>query len=285
MYETVSPESKWGSRAYRGEPPARAGESPLRGHRSFSAGFHGGVLALRGIGNHWKVVMFESFCSERATADRNRTHDSRKITVSSEEKIRSICLYDFGHPVRVYMALKFLGNELGFPQKYRELVRVAALFHDVGKMLVLDEILNRPTKLSEQEMDKMRKHPIMGHRIMRSGFYQLSKPLVTLASCVALKHHERLDGSGYPHQLRGDDIPEAVRAVTIVDIYDALRSWRPYRPSLAPDDAWDILICEKGLDFRMLKAFSKVRQNIEKHVYRSEILGIRDVGEILSKAV
>jgi putative two-component system response regulator len=116
-------------------------------------------------------------------------------------------------------------------------LHLGSLLHDVGKIGIPDAILLKPGRLTPEEMDQIRLHPVIGYDIIRTA--------VGLEDILPIvrHHHERLDGTGYPDGLKGDQIPFVVRCVSIADVFDAFTSARPYRPKMTPDDAirllWD----------------------------------------------
>lgn len=147
-----------------------------------------------------------------------------------------------------------LAVKLGFGASDRRRLTRAALLHDIGKAKIPSEILNKPAALNEQEMNQMRSHAVAGHRILiqQGGF-----DAETLS--VVRHHHEFLDGSGYPDQLRGGRISDLVRLTTICDIYAALIERRAYKPPLSPEEAYAQLSAMRGkLDMDLVKAFREV---------------------------
>ncbi|MFN8411517.1 MAG: PAS domain S-box protein [Anaerolineales bacterium] len=131
-----------------------------------------------------------------------------------------------GHTQRVTeLSIKF-ARTLGFTEEEISHIRRGALLHDMGKMAIPDEILQKPGPLNETEWYEMRKHPIYAHEMLSPISYLL--PALDIPFC----HHERWDGSGYPRGLRGEEIPLVARFFAIVDVWDALCSDRPYRKSM-----------------------------------------------------
>jgi putative nucleotidyltransferase with HDIG domain len=131
--------------------------------------------------------------------------------------------YTAGHSERVSMLSVAVGRTLGLEAEELEVLRLGALLHDIGKIGVPDEVLRKPGALSDDEYRVIRMHPVLGARILRSvPFLARHLPIVEL-------HHERPDGRGYPHGLRGDDIPMAARIVHVADAFDAITSARAYR--------------------------------------------------------
>ena len=131
--------------------------------------------------------------------------------------------YTAGHSERVSVLSVAIAKTLGLAPDAVEIIRLGALLHDIGKIGVPDEVLLKPGALTDVEFDIIKQHPVAGARILRSvPFLANHIPIVEL-------HHERPDGRGYPHGLRGDDIPMAARIVHVADAYDAITSKRAYR--------------------------------------------------------
>jgi putative nucleotidyltransferase with HDIG domain len=139
--------------------------------------------------------------------------------------------YTAGHSDRVSVLAVAIGRVLALPADDLEVLRLGAMLHDIGKIGVPDDVLRKPAALTEAEFDVIRQHPVLGARILRSvPFLSRHIPIVEL-------HHERPDGRGYPHGLRGDDIPMAARIVHVADAYDAITSARAYRAARPSGDA------------------------------------------------
>jgi putative two-component system response regulator len=136
-----------------------------------------------------------------------------------------------GHCERLARHAVLLGRTLGLPPDDLNALHRGGYLHDVGKVGVPDSVLLKPGRLTVEEMELMRRHPGIGDT--------LCAPLQSLRHVrpIILSHHERLDGSGYPSGLRGDEVPLLAQIVGIVDVYDALTSRRPYRAALSPEEA------------------------------------------------
>ena len=134
---------------------------------------------------------------------------------------------------------------LGLPPEQQQLILEAAPMHDVGKVGIPDHILLKPGKLDEAEFDVMRQHPVIGHQILADS----GSPLLQMAAVIALSHHEKFDGSGYPLRLKGDAIPIVGRIVAVADVFDALTSARPYKPAWEMDRALAFMRDQRGLHF------------------------------------
>jgi putative two-component system response regulator len=138
-----------------------------------------------------------------------------------------------------------LARELGRDTSELRMISLAAMVHDVGKVGVPEAILNKPGQLTETEFDQMKLHPIHGANILR----HIQSPLLERILPGVLTHHERWDGSGYPRQLAGPEIPFLGRLLAVADVLDALSSGRPYRDSMTFGDAIELLERRSGIDF------------------------------------
>jgi putative two-component system response regulator len=146
-----------------------------------------------------------------------------------------------------------------------EALRVASPMHDVGKVAIPDSILLKPGPLTPEERREMQRHTEVGHRILTGS----GSPMLELAATIALTHHERYDGSGYPCGMVGELIPVEGRIAAIADVFDALTSDRVYRPAFSVDKAIEIMVEGRGSHFdpELLDLFLDAR---------SELLEIRD---------
>ena len=139
--------------------------------------------------------------------------------------------YTAGHQGRVAGIAAIIGEEMGLDANQLEGLRMAGRLHDIGKISVPAEILTRPGRLNDLERRLVEQHPQIGYDIL------CEIPFPWPVALVALQHHERLDGSGYPNGLRGDEILLEARIVAVADVLEAMSSHRPYRPSLGPEAA------------------------------------------------
>ena len=158
------------------------------------------------------------------------------------------------HTRRISEMAAALAGYAGYRHDMTELLRFAAPLHDVGKVGIPDRILLKPGRLDEQEMQIIRLHTVLGEKLLAEAG---SFPALELGRKIALQHHEKWDGSGYPTGLRGEEISLEARIVTIVDIFDALLSERPYKQPFSIDKA--IAIMQEGsgtfFDPRLLELF------------------------------
>ena len=141
--------------------------------------------------------------------------------------------------------LRAAGREAGWNDDACELLRVASPLHDVGKIAIPDSVLQKPGALTPDERKQMEEHAAIGHRILAGS----DSPLLDLAARIALTHHEKWDGSGYPNGLKGEDIPIEGRIAAIADVFDALTSDRVYRPAMSLDKSLGILQEGRGTHF------------------------------------
>jgi putative two-component system response regulator len=151
--------------------------------------------------------------------------------------------YTHGHVERVSEYAHGLAEALGWAPEHLRMLAFGARLHDIGKIVIADTILNKPTQLTPAEWEAMKQHPAAGARILREiRHLQSTLPYV-------LYHHERWDGSGYPHGLKGKDIPVEGRLLAIVDVYDALTTVRPYHPARASYEVIQFLEKSAGRQF------------------------------------
>jgi diguanylate cyclase (GGDEF)-like protein/putative nucleotidyltransferase with HDIG domain len=143
--------------------------------------------------------------------------------------------------VRVY-AIE-IGKEIGLVQTDLDALQAAALLHDIGKLAVPEHIISKPGRLTPEEFEKMKIHPLVGAEILEE--VKFPYPVVPIVRA----HHEKWDGSGYPFGLSGEEIPIGARILSVVDCLDALASDRQYRKALALDQAMDIVVSEAGKSF------------------------------------
>jgi two-component system response regulator RpfG len=138
-----------------------------------------------------------------------------------------------------------IADGLGMPDDEARMIELAAPLHDLGKIAIPDAILLKRGPLTDEEIGVMRRHPQIGYELLSDS----PSRFVATSAQIALRHHERFDGSGYPDGLTGDNIPIAARIVAVADVLDALLSPRPYKDAWALDKAFDYLLDQRGKHF------------------------------------
>ncbi|TMO73179.1 two-component system response regulator [Pseudoalteromonas sp. S3776] len=149
------------------------------------------------------------------------------------------------HIARMSQYSKLLALEFGMGEQQAELLRQAAPMHDVGKIGIPDAILLKPGRLTPDEFDHMKQHAAIGAQILANS----SSPLLQLAHKLAIEHHEKWDGSGYPNGLKGEQISVEGRIVAIADVFDALTSKRPYKEAWSVEEALEHMQAQAGKHF------------------------------------
>jgi putative two-component system response regulator len=149
------------------------------------------------------------------------------------------------HAWRIGRICALVAAGLGLPGREVELIARAAPLHDIGKIGIPDVILLKPSRLTDEEFEVIRTHTSIGGEILAGS----QSPLLRLAERIALTHHERWDGRGYPHGLHGDTIPMAGRIVAVADVFDALTHERPYKQAWPVDDAVAEILSQAGRQF------------------------------------
>ncbi|USF86159.1 response regulator [Candidatus Endoriftia persephonae] len=149
------------------------------------------------------------------------------------------------HILRISRYSALIAEEIGLSQEQQELIRHSAPMHDLGKIAIPDHILLKPGKLTPEEWDVMKRHSEYGHSILKDS----PSSYLQTGAIIALHHHERFDGSGYPMGLRGFSIPLEARIVAVADVFDALVSKRPYKPAWSKSEALEYLAHERGRHF------------------------------------
>lgn len=174
------------------------------------------------------------------------------------------------HIKRIGHYCKLIAKELGWSKEEQEIILFASPLHDIGKVGIPAEILLKQSKLTFEEFTLMKTHTVIGSMILQRS---TSKQL-RMAERVALAHHERFDGSGYPNALKGEEIPIEGRIVIIADQYDSLRSSRPYKPSLGHEKVFKIITAGNKktmpdhFDPRILEIF-KDNHKLFKEIYEN----------------
>jgi len=186
--------------------------------------------------------------TQRKQAERKIKQGYKKLQRTMEATINTISKiietrdpYTAGHQNAVSQIAVAIAQEMKLPEDKIEGMRIAALVHDIGKINILAEILSKPSKLNEMEFSLIKNHPKTGYDILKT--IDFPWPVAR----IILQHHERLDGSGYPQGLKGDEILLEAKIIGTADVVEAMSSHRPYRPSLGIDKALEEISKNKGI--------------------------------------
>jgi len=251
--------------ALPGRLRALLGVEPELSLPNFAAVFRGGE-ALLAAGYPWEVTVHDLpllRASLRQWAVFKRIwRETRRTEEANFQAMEALAmgaeLHDpaaAGHIRRLRAYTQKVAELLGQPPRFLRWVGQCAQLHDVGKISLPAEILQRPRALSEEEWVVVRTHTVLGHRLLASA------PQLAMAARIARHHHENFDGTGYPDGLRGEEIPLEARIVKAADVYDALRTARPYKRAYTHEEALRVLREGDGrvepshFDPRVLEAF------------------------------
>ena len=175
------------------------------------------------------------------------------------------------HLQRMSLYSRALAERIGLSDEEVEIIELAAPLHDIGKIGIADSILLKKGALDDVELKQMRKHPLIGFEILQG-----SPSKYLQKGCeIALAHHEKFDGSGYPYSLKGTDIPLSARIVAIADVFDALTSVRPYKEAWSIDKALEYVRNESGKHFDpdLVDAMLSMRELLVK-IHDTHVTGI-----------
>ncbi|MBN1253752.1 MAG: HD domain-containing protein [Deltaproteobacteria bacterium] len=185
---------------------------------------------------------------ERKRAEEDRRESFERLRRNLESTVSALASalemrdpYTAGHQRRVTELACDIAVEMGLAEEQIDGIRMAGLIHDIGKINIPAEILNKPGSLNETEYSLFKNHPQIGHDIVKG--IEFPWPVAQ----ILLQHHERMDGSGYPQGLAGEEIMLEARILAVADIVEAIASHRPYRPGRGAGDALEEIIHDKGL--------------------------------------
>ena len=192
-------------------------------------------------GQHRGVIAFYQDITERKQAE-ERLKNALDAAIETMSKIIEVKdPYTAGHQQRVSQLTTAISKELNFSPDKIEGIRIASLIHDIGKISVPTEILSKPATLSDIEFNLIKGHSQIGYDILKA--IDFSYPVAN----IVLQHHEKIDGSGYPNNLKGDKILLEARIICVADVVEAMSSHRPYRPSLGINAALEEISKNRGV--------------------------------------
>jgi len=191
---------------------------------------------------HERALRLEQRVSEATAEIRQREHETLlRLAKAGEYRDE-----DTGnHVIRMARYARLIAEQVGLSQQECEAIELAAPMHDIGKIGIPDEILRKPGRLTHCEFEIMKKHTQMGYEILKDS----PSEFLQMGAVIALSHHERFNGTGYPHRLGGQDIPLPARIVSVADAYDALTSARPYKPKWSLEKTLEFLNSQRGRIF------------------------------------
>ncbi len=198
------------------------------------------ILKINGIDIRFTVMKDET----------DRIRYENKLTRMFQQSISAISkisemrdVYTAGHQKKVAKLARMIACEMGLPEQSGENIAVGALLHDIGKIYIASEILNKTSRLSLIERKMIQAHPLYGYEVAKEIDFPPEVPV------MIHQHHERLDGSGYPEGLKGKQILLESRILAVADVVDAMSSHRPYRPALQAETVIDEIISNKGAKY------------------------------------
>jgi len=175
----------------------------------------------------------------------NANETQKEIIFRISEVVENRSDTTANHLKRVSKITACLAEKMGYNQDMIQAIALASVMHDVGKIGVSDAILLKPGKLDAQEFEIIKKHTTIGYNIFKDS----KLPVLNLAAKIALYHHERFDGNGYPERKKGGEIPKECEIVAVADVFDALLSKRCYKQKWEFEDAISYMEKEKGKQF------------------------------------
>ncbi len=206
--------------------------------------------------NHYFMILIEQKEKSYQALESSHLDTIRRLATAAEFKDD-----DTGaHIIRMSRFSSIIARAYGQDEKYCNLLEQASPMHDIGKIGIPDDVLKKPGKLTKAEWVLMRKHPEYGANILSGS----DVPVLQMAEAVALAHHEKFDGSGYPSNLQGEQIPLSARIVALADFFDALTMDRCYRPAFSDEKALAMVKESSGTHFdpNVVKAFFSVSNDI-----------------------
>lgn len=206
-----------------------------------------GVGSISDVDQHLLELFIQnvSIAFENAQLHEDVASTQREIVYMLGEAVETRSQETGNHVKRVAEISRILAIAFGLPEEEVELIKLASPLHDIGKIGIPDAVLNKPGKLDPDEWQIMKSHAALGHRMLAGS----NRKILKAASTIALEHHEKWDGSGYPHGKKGDDIHIYGRLTAIADVFDALGSDRCYKKAWPLDRILNLMKEERGRHF------------------------------------
>ncbi|MDH4200019.1 MAG: response regulator [Spirochaetia bacterium] len=220
-------------------------------------------ITLSRIATHIALANQKRECEKSVELKTKELQDTQKAGIYMLAEAGHYNDTDTGvHIWRMSAYGRVLAQAANWPVAQADMLELAAAMHDTGKIGIPNSILRAPRKLTDDEWTIMRSHTTIGHSILSKS----DTPVFKMASEIALNHHEKWDGSGYPGGIKGQAIPESARIVAIADVFDALTMVRPYKEAWPVEQALDLIRKESGAHFdpKLVQLFFSVEKEIIK---------------------
>lgn len=225
--------------------PFSVNELLINADQALEAGRRKAVAAEFENAQEVRIQEVRSAMEDLEEAARTTDEQAAELLFPLSEAVGRRDLETGAHIRRIGESSALLAKACGLDPGEVESIRLTAPMHDVGKVAIPDSVLLKPGRLTEEERALMERHAEIGHDILSGS----SSPLLDIAAEIALTHHEKFDGSGYPQGLSGEGIPLPGRIVAVTDVFDAITSDRPYRKALSLDEALRIMVEGRGSHF------------------------------------
>ncbi|MBO4594829.1 MAG: HD domain-containing protein, partial [Clostridia bacterium] len=234
------------------------------------------VLLVTGITRrNGKMLRIQTELSEKIREEmENRNKAQNQVIEMLTSLIETRDVSTGTHILRTKTIVELIAKAMQKEPDYRDILTdetiermvQAAPLHDIGKIIVSDSILLKPAKLTPEEFETMKKHTTVGGKLVKKLFLDMNDPaFLQMAEDIALCHHEKWDGTGYPCGLKKDAIPLCARIMAVADVYDALVSARVYKPAFPPEEALKILFSENATRFDpdIMKVVEKIKDDLK----------------------
>lgn len=241
------------------------------------AGYKETVLAVKtALSNIAAGKRFEFSSIKNIAESIYQRMDSIDVIIQYLNEIKYYDDYTYSHCVNVGFYSMLIGKRLHMQESRLVDLIQAGLLHDIGKIKISNELLNKKGKLTDEEFQLIKKHSLLGYEILNS-----STVIDTEVKDAVLTHHERLDGSGYPFGIKGDCVGEFARIIAVADVYDAMTSDRPYKRKVTPFDAFHMFLTSGLCEFDT-SALNTFLLNFSTHLVGAKVkLDNGDIGEVV----